>query len=168
MEFRIINYDHYAVYQISRTYSSYNWKFVLLDKHLPQPLALGNHQASFLKRSILLRNLQIYKTMLLFSLLFFSPFGKCNFFMRCSDYLQLCFKVYSIEIAIKLGNLLNILLQKLPLKKRQLLLLSHFSHVRLCVIPQTASHQAPLSLGFSRQEHWSGLPFPSPVHESEK
>ena len=31
-----------------------------------------------------------------------------------------------------------------------------------------AAHQAPLSLGFSRQEHWSGLPFPSPVHESEK
>ena len=29
-------------------------------------------------------------------------------------------------------------------------------------------HQAPLSLGFSRQEHWSGLPFPSPMHESEK
>ena len=28
--------------------------------------------------------------------------------------------------------------------------------------------QAPLSLGFSRQEHWSGLPFPSPMHESEK
>ena len=31
-----------------------------------------------------------------------------------------------------------------------------------------AAHQAPLSLGFSRQEHWSELPFPSPVHESEK
>ena len=30
-----------------------------------------------------------------------------------------------------------------------------------------AAHQAPLSLGFSRQEHWSQLPFPSPVHESE-
>ena len=30
-----------------------------------------------------------------------------------------------------------------------------------------AAHQAPLSLGFSRQEHWSGLPFPSPMHESE-
>ena len=29
------------------------------------------------------------------------------------------------------------------------------------------AHQAPLSLGFSRQEHWSGLPFPSPKHESE-
>ena len=30
-----------------------------------------------------------------------------------------------------------------------------------------AAHQAPPSLGFSRQEHWSGLPFPSPTHESE-
>ena len=28
--------------------------------------------------------------------------------------------------------------------------------------------QAPPSLGFSRQEHWSGLPFPSPMHEREK
>ena len=31
-----------------------------------------------------------------------------------------------------------------------------------------AAHQAPPSLGFSRLEHWSGSPFPSPVHESEK
>ena len=49
-----------------------------------------------------------------------------------------------------------------------LLLLSRFSHVRLYVTPETAAHQAPPSLGFSRQEHWSGLPFPSPMHESEK
>ena len=49
-----------------------------------------------------------------------------------------------------------------------LLLLSRFSRVRLCVTPQMAAHQVPLSLGFSRQEHWSGLPFPSPMHESEK
>ena len=49
-----------------------------------------------------------------------------------------------------------------------LLLLSHFSHVQLCVTPWTAAHQAPPSLGFSRQEHWSGLPFPPPMHESEK
>ena len=41
-------------------------------------------------------------------------------------------------------------------------------HVRLCATPETAAHQAPPSLGFSRQEHWSGLPFPSPMHESEK
>ena len=49
-----------------------------------------------------------------------------------------------------------------------LLLLSRFSRVRLCVTPQTVAHQAPLSLGFSRQEHWSRLPFPSPMHESEE
>ena len=30
-----------------------------------------------------------------------------------------------------------------------------------------AAHQAPLSLGFSWQEHWSGVPFPSPMYESE-
>ena len=48
-----------------------------------------------------------------------------------------------------------------------LLLLSRFSRVRLCVTPQMAAHQAPPSLGFSRQEHWSELPFPSPMHESE-
>ena len=57
-----------------------------------------------------------------------------------------------------------ILLLTLPL----LLLLSSFSRVRLCATRQTAAHQAPPSLGFSRQEHWSGLPFPSPVHESDK
>ena len=49
-----------------------------------------------------------------------------------------------------------------------LLLLSHFSRARLFATPETAAHQAPLSLGFSRQEHRSGLPFPSPMHQSEK
>ena len=53
-------------------------------------------------------------------------------------------------------------------KEDMLLLLSRFSRVRLCAIPETAAHQAPPSLGFSRQEHWSGLPCPSPMHESEK
>ena len=41
-------------------------------------------------------------------------------------------------------------------------LLSRFSRIRLCATPQTAAHQASPSLGFSRQEHWSGLPFPPP------
>ena len=43
--------------------------------------------------------------------------------------------------------------------------------LQLCLTlcdPTDGSHQAPPSLGFSRQEHWSGLPFPSPMHESEK
>ena len=40
-----------------------------------------------------------------------------------------------------------------------LLLLSRFSHVRLCATPETATHQAPLSLGFSRQEPGVGCHF---------
>ena len=34
--------------------------------------------------------------------------------------------------------------------------------------PMAVAHQAPLSMGFFRQEHWNGLPFPFPMHESEK
>ena len=40
--------------------------------------------------------------------------------------------------------------------------LSRFSCVRHCEIPWTIAHQAPLSVGFSRQEYWSALPCPSP------
>ena len=39
-----------------------------------------------------------------------------------------------------------------------LLLLSRFSRVQLCVTPSTAAYQAPPSMGFSRQEYWSGVP----------
>ena len=39
---------------------------------------------------------------------------------------------------------------------------SSLSHVRLFVTLWTVAHQAPLSMGFSRQEYWSGFPFPSP------
>ena len=49
-----------------------------------------------------------------------------------------------------------------------LLLLLVTSVMSNSVTPETAAHQAPPSLGFSRQEHWSRLPFPSPMHESEK
>ena len=41
-------------------------------------------------------------------------------------------------------------------------MLSCFSRVQLFVTPWTAAHQAPLSMGFSRQEYWSGLPCPPP------
>ena len=46
---------------------------------------------------------------------------------------------------------------KLPFLNAQLL-----SHVQLFVTPWTAARQAPLSMEFSRQEYWSGLPFPTP------
>ena len=35
------------------------------------------------------------------------------------------------------------------------------------VTPWTVACQTPLSMGFPRQEYWSGLPFPSPMHKSE-
>ena len=41
-------------------------------------------------------------------------------------------------------------------------MLSHFSHVLFFATPWTVAHEAPLSMGVSRQEYWSGLPFPSP------
>ena len=41
-------------------------------------------------------------------------------------------------------------------------MLSRFSRSQLCVTPWTAARQAPLSIEFSRQEYWSGLPFPTP------
>ena len=41
-------------------------------------------------------------------------------------------------------------------------MLNQFSHVQLCATPWTVAHPAPLLMGFSRQEYWSGLPLPSP------
>ena len=49
-----------------------------------------------------------------------------------------------------------------------LLLLSRISRVWLCTTPEMGARQAPPSLGFSRQEHWGGLRFPSSMHKSEK
>ena len=63
-------------------------------------------------------------------------------------------------------------LKRLSSSSRELItcmcLLRRFSQVWLLATPRTVVHQAPLSLGFYRQEHWSGLPFPLPMHESEK
>ena len=43
------------------------------------------------------------------------------------------------------------------------------SHVRLLATPWTAAHQAPPSMGFSRQEYWTGVPLPSPsYHQMEE
>ena len=46
--------------------------------------------------------------------------------------------------------------------ENSLKMLSRFSRVRLFGTPWTVVHQAVLSMGFSRQEYWTGLPFPSP------
>ena len=73
-------------------------------------------------------------------------------------YLSLTFLIRDLSVLDKIRNI----------GPSTLLPLSRFSRVRLCATPWTAAHQAPPSLGFSRQEHWSGLPLPSPMHESEK
>ena len=49
-----------------------------------------------------------------------------------------------------------------PHKSLCVCMLSHFSCVRLFATPWTVVREAPLSMGFPRQESWSGLPFPSP------
>ena len=80
--------------------------------------------------------------------------------------------VWNISMAkngwIIISTNLSSLLETCIINGGLLLLLTHFSCVRLCATSEMAAHQAPPSLGFSRQEHWSGLPFPSPMHESEK
>ena len=66
--------------------------------------------------------------------------------------------------------------KKVKKRKKKLI---NFHYIRLIAATAAKSLQScltlcnpidggPLSLGFSRQEHWSGLPFPSPAHESEK
>ena len=57
---------------------------------------------------------------------------------------------------------LLLILMKVKVKVKSL------SLVRLFATPWTVAYQAPPSMGFSRQEHWSRFPFPSPMHESEK
>ena len=54
----------------------------------------------------------------------------------------------------------------LPRHSMRVCVLGGPSCVQPSVTPQTAAHQAPLSMGFSRQEYWSGVPLPSPDSKS--
>ena len=80
----------------------------------------------------------------------------------------------ALNLKISLGSIVTWIISSILINVYErlflylLLLLSCFSRVRLCATPYTAAHQALPSLGFSRQEHWSGLPCPSPMHEIEK
>ena len=65
-------------------------------------------------------------------------------------WLRRCSAVWTPPASCWAGMLLPIVAMWLP--TLLLLLLSHFSRIRLCATPKTAAHQAPLSLGFSRQE----------------
>ena len=76
--------------------------------------------------------------------------------------------IISIDVEKAFNKIQHLFMIKTRESRLLLLLLSRFSCVRLCVTPEMAAHQASPSLGFSRQEHWNGLPFPSPMHVSEK
>ena len=56
------------------------------------------------------------------------------------------------------GNTLALFVKEKKVKVKSLSRVQHF------VTPWTVAHQAPPSMGFSRQEYWNGLPFPSPGH----
>ena len=62
----------------------------------------------------------------------------------------------AVAVYLKLLIAMLLLLRKVKVKVKSL------NRVRLFATPWTVAHQAPLSMGFSRQEYWSGLPFPSP------
>ena len=91
-------------------------------------------------------------------------------FYVCSLYLviQFCLTLQDLMDCSLPDSSVHGILQARTLEWVLLLLLTRFSRVRLSATPETAAHQAPLSLGFSKQEYWSGLPFPPPMHESEK
>ena len=56
----------------------------------------------------------------------------------------------------------NLKEEKSKLQMKVKVKLKSLSRVRLFATPWSVAYQAPLSMGFSRQEYWSGLPFPSP------
>ena len=73
-----------------------------------------------------------------------------------------CFKYCFLFLSFTYGVLITCMLYLLSCFTALACLLSCFSHVWLCVTLWAITCQAPLSMGFSRQEYWSGLPFPAP------
>ena len=84
--------------------------------------------------------------------------------MFIHSFIHLCSFIYSFLITHSLQECLPKCFlggKKVKVKVKSL------SHVQLFATPWTAAHQAPLSMGFSRQEYWCGWPLSSPMHESE-
>ena len=78
------------------------------------------------------------------------PWDTCPFMSGLFHFAQS--KMFSVDANVKMGNFLNGKRKKVK----------SLSRVRLFASPWTIAHQSPLSMGFSRQEYWSGLLFPSP------
>ena len=73
----------------------------------------------------------------------------CKWHPACTT-AQTCHRALCVTTACQRPSMLHVCM------------LSCFSHVQLFATPRTVAHQTPLSMGFSRQEHWSGLPCPPP------
>ena len=89
-------------------------------------------------------------------------YGACN---HCVSFLKLTqlssmTKIWHVNLYVR--NYIYTFKNKTLFSLLLLLLLSRFSSVWLFVTLWTIAHQAPPSIEFSRQEYWSGLPFPSP------
>ena len=81
-------------------------------------------------------------------------------FQSCS---ALCDPIDSSSPGSSVPGILQARILELPFPSpMHACMLSHFSRVQFGATPWIAAHQAPLSTGFSRQEYWNGLPFPSP------
>ena len=111
------------------------------------------------KNIALTRQTFVSKVMsLLFNMLSCSIFYLSNFFKKIVAGLQPSCQSLTQGLPVRRGD---------PEAAAAAAAKSFQSCLTLCD-PETAAHQAPPSLGLSRQEHWSGLPFPSLMHESEK
>ena len=78
---------------------------------------------------------------------------------------RICHLSHHQKSSVKLNNitfLASSALLVIPANSLTWMVVSSLSHVQLFVTLQTVVHQTPLSMGFSRQESWSGFPFPSP------
>ena len=80
----------------------------------------------------------------------------------CTSYSHTCWGGHLIAEVISVATMRSLLSLHPIYKVFRVCVLSRFSYVQLCEMIWTVACQAPLSRGFSRQENWSGLPFPPP------
>ena len=73
-----------------------------------------------------------------------------------------CMSVLGLSVSMSIRHWVCRDLKQAPVFSLRVCLLSPFSRVRLFLTPGTVARQVSLSMGFSRQEYWSGLPFPPP------
>ena len=83
-----------------------------------------------------------------------------------SIYVELYETAIQLTLTYKDGSFIQfsliILLEKTISSVQYMYMLSHFNRIQLFVTPSSLAYQAPLSMGFSWQEYWSQMPFPSP------